>query len=86
MSLRKRPRQKFYFPREVLLVEIERRCQFPECEARNLVSLTKSEAIEYRGFDCDKCQRWNDDTVRPEALPESWAQELLMNQDDLSAH
>jgi hypothetical protein len=86
MSPRKRLPQNFYFPREVLLVEIERRCQFPDCEARNLVGLTKSEAIEYRGFDCSKCQRWNDDTVSPEALPESWAHELMMNQDDLSAH
>lgn len=86
MNPRKRPPQKFYFPREVLLVEIERRCQFADCESRNLIGLTKLEAIEYRGFDCSKCQRWNDDTVSPEALPDSWANELMMNQDDLSAH
>lgn len=65
-------RPKFYFPREVLLVEIERRCGFADCEARNLVGLTKAEAIEYRGFECVTCERWNDDTVGPEALPESW--------------
>jgi hypothetical protein len=86
MSPRKRPPQNFYFPREVLLVEIERRCQFPDCEARNLIGLTKAEAIEYRGFDCSKCERWNDDTVNPEALPESWVKELWLNQDDSSTH
>lgn len=86
MSPRKRPRQNFNFPREVLLVEIERRCQFPDCEARNLIGLTKAEAIEYRGFDCSKCERWNDDTVNPEALPESWSKELWLNQDDSSEH
>jgi hypothetical protein len=86
MSSRKRPAQKFYFPREVLLVEIERRCRFADCNARNLIGLTKLEAIEYRGFDCSKCQRWNDDTVSPEALPDSWANELLMSRDDLNAH
>ena len=86
MSSAKRTPQNFYFPREVLLVEIERRCQFPDCGARNLIGLTKSEAIEYRGFDCSKCQRWNDDTVNPEALPESWTNELWMNQDDSNSH
>jgi hypothetical protein len=86
MSSGKRPPQKFYFPREVLLVEIERRCQFADCGSRNLIGLTKLEAIEYRGFDCSKCQRWNDDTVMPDALPDSWTNELMINQDDLSAH
>ena len=86
MSPRKRPPQRFYFPREVLLVEVERRCHFPDCAARNLIGLTKAEAIEYRGFDCSKCERWNDDTLNPEALPESWTKELWLNQDDSSEH
>jgi hypothetical protein len=85
MSPGKRKPQKFYFPRETLLVEIERRCRYPDCEARNLIGLTKSEAIEYRGFECSKCQRWNDDTVNPDTLPESWASDLWLNRDDLSA-
>jgi len=86
MSAEKRKRQQFYFPKEVLLVEIERRCHFPDCGARNLVGLTKSEAIEYRGFECVKCERWNDDSVDPDALPESWANELRLHRADASAH
>jgi hypothetical protein len=85
MSTDERKRQRIYFPREVLLVEIERRCQYPDCLGRNLIGLTKSEAIEYRGFDCGKCQRWNDDTLDPNALPESWASELWLHQDDLKS-
>jgi hypothetical protein len=69
----------FTFPREVLLVEIERYCSFPDCATRNQVSLTKAEAIEYRGFDCGKCERWNDDTVDAESLPASWADAVPMN-------
>ena len=86
MSPGKGKLHRFYFPREVLLVEIERYCQFPDCAARNLIGLTKSEAIEYRGFDCAKCEHWNDDKVDPGALPESWAQELSMDRDELSSH
>jgi hypothetical protein len=68
--------RKLQFPREVLLVEIERYCSFPDCRTRNRIGLTKSEAIEYRGFDCAKCQRWNDDAVPADALPETWNLEV----------
>ena len=60
------------FPRDVLLIEVERYCSFPDCRARNLLGLTKSEAIEYRGFDCVKCERWNDHALSADALPETW--------------
>ena len=63
---------KFFFPRSPLLVEIERRCSFPDCGAKNLIGLTKDEAIEYRGFACTVCERWNDDSVKAGELPESW--------------
>jgi hypothetical protein len=46
----------FHFPRHTLLVEIERRCAFPGCVARNQIGLTKAEAIEYRGFECFQCE------------------------------
>lgn len=68
------------FPREVLLVEIERYCSFPDCAARNTVGLTKEEAIEYRGFDCFKCERWNDDAIGLDLLPESWADSIPLNE------
>ena len=64
--------QRLSFPREVLLVEIERRCAFPDCSARNLVSLTKPEAIDYRGFECFLCERWNDDGLRDADVPDWW--------------
>lgn len=75
-------RNTFHFPREVLLVEVERHCRFADCGARNSISLTKAEAIEYRGFECVKCQRWNDDSIDVAALPESWADATLINHDD----
>ena len=62
----------FHFPREPLLVEIDRRCTFPDCGARNQVGLTKSEAIEYRGFDCIQCERWNDDELKAGEVPGAW--------------
>jgi len=67
-----RTSRRLHFPREVLLVEIERRCRFADCQAKNLISLTKSEAIQYRGFECLNCERWNDDRAKLEQLPTSW--------------
>ena len=65
-------RKGFYFPRTTLLVKIERRCSFPECAAGNQIGLTKQEAIEYRGFECFQCERWNDDRLNPLELPDTW--------------
>lgn len=63
---------KLHFPREPLLVEIERRCSFADCAGKNQIGLTKSEAIEYRGFDCAQCERWNDDQLSEREIPEAW--------------
>jgi len=80
-------RVKIEFPREVLLVEIERYCSFPDCATRNLIGLTKSEAIAYRGFDCIKCQSRNDDRIDPLELPESWRDQFCLESDnDLRAN
>jgi hypothetical protein len=68
-----------HFPREVLLIEIERYCSFPDCRALNRIGLTKSEAIEYRGFDCAKCQRWNDDAITADSVPETWDLEITVS-------
>ena len=62
-----------YFPRATLLFEIERHCAFPDCVARNQIGLTKQEAIEYRGFECFQCERWNEDRVSQSELPDAWA-------------
>lgn len=75
---------RFNSPREVLLVEIERYCSYPDCRTRNTIGLTKEEAIGYRGFDCAKCERWNDDSIGLDSVPEAWADALPLNDQELS--
>jgi hypothetical protein len=65
-------KQSLHFPRTTLLVEIERRCAFPDCNVRNQIGLTKQEAIEYRGFECFQCKGWNEDRASQAELPDSW--------------
>jgi len=65
-------KSKFFFPRTPLLVQIERRCAFPDCGLKNQISLTKAEAIEYRGFNCSQCERWNEDQLSRREMPDSW--------------
>ena len=67
-----RPKSKFYFPRKTLVIEIDRRCGADACGKRNHISLTRTEAIEYRGFDCTECETWNDDSLSPSEMPDSW--------------
>jgi hypothetical protein len=65
-------------PREVLLVEIERRCAVDkECSARTRVGLTKEEARAYCGFTCEHCERWNEDMLIERDVPEWW-EELVI--------
>lgn len=63
---------KLRFPREVLLVEIERRCGDPACNARVFVGLTKDEARAYTGFVCERCERWTDDSLSERDIPDWW--------------
>ncbi len=72
-----KPKTSFYFPREVLVVEIDRRCSADECHARNQISLTKPEAIQYRGFNCSECETWNDDRLTQSEMPDSWREESV---------
>lgn len=60
------------FPREVLLVEVERWCADHACNARTRLSLTKAEARSYTGFECPRCERWNDDALTERDIPEWW--------------
>jgi hypothetical protein len=65
-------------PREVLLVEIERRCAVDsECNARTRIGLTKEEARAYCGFTCERCERWNEDILTERDVPEWW-EELVI--------
>ena len=65
------------FPREVLVIEIDRRCGADRCRARNQISLTRAKAIEYRGFNCSECETWNDDRLTHTEMPESWNEESI---------
>jgi hypothetical protein len=63
---------KIVFPRELLLVEVERRCGEAACGARVRVPLTKEEARAYTGFECERCGVWNDDALSERDIPEWW--------------
>jgi hypothetical protein len=69
--------------RSVLLFEIERRCSFTECNERNFVGLTKLEALDYHGFECILCERWNADSLKQTDIPEWWA-EIQANKNPLT--
>lgn len=61
-------------PRDILLVEIDRRCSFPDCDKRVLIGLTKNEAEDYAGFECEYCKRWNADTLTEKDVPDWWSE------------
>jgi hypothetical protein len=63
-------KRKIEFPRETLLVEIERHCA--ACERKNRIALTKREARDFVGFKCQFCEEWNDDLLRERDAPEWW--------------
>ncbi len=65
-------RSKVIFPRRVLLVEVERWCGDHGCNARTRLSLTKAEARAYTGFECGRCERWNDDALAERDIPDWW--------------
>ena len=60
------------FPRHLLLVEVERRCYAPYCNARVALGLTKEEAREYHGFKCERCELWTEDALTERDIPEWW--------------
>ena len=64
--------KRLVFPREVLLVEVERRCGEPVCGARVKLSLTKALARAYTGFECERCGRWYADALTERDIPEWW--------------
>ena len=66
--------------RRVLLFEIERRCSFQDCNERVFFSLTKQEALDYNGFECTLCERWNSDSLKRFDVPDWW-DEISPNQE-----
>jgi len=67
-------RSKIVIPRELLLVEIVRRCHVTGCEAKTHIGLTRSEARSYTGFECERCKEWNVDMLDERDVPEWWAE------------
>ncbi len=65
-------RRRITLPREVLLVEIERRCADQGCHAKTRLGLTKEEARAYGGFECERCERWNEDVLTERDIPDWW--------------
>jgi hypothetical protein len=70
--------------RELLLVEIERRCLFPDCDKRVSIALSRREARSYEGFECSHCERWNSDCLMERDVPEWWAEISASNQEQLT--
>lgn len=64
--------KRFVFPREVLLVEVERRCADAACGARSRFGLTKAEARAYTGFECEACGLRCADALSERDVPEWW--------------
>jgi hypothetical protein len=70
-------------PREVLLVEVERRCAADACNARNRIGLTKEEARAYRGYTCVRCERHHEDVLTERDIPDWWEELTLTGLDAL---
>ena len=78
-------RQQIVFPREVLLVEIERHCASASCNARKRIGLTKEEARLYDGFECDVCEQWQEDGLTERDIPDWWEELTITGLDALRA-
>lgn len=78
-------RRNINIPREVLLVEIERRCADTRCNAKARIGLTKEEARLYCGFACARCERWNDDLLTERDAPEWWEELIITGLDGVRA-
>lgn len=68
-------RRRIVVPRDVLLVEIERRC--PACNTKMRLGLTKEEARAYQGFTCERCERRTQDSLTERDVPDWW-EELMI--------
>ena len=76
-------RSRIVIPREVLLVEIERHCADEKCNARTRIGLTKAEARLYDGFECERCERWNEDGLTERDIPDWWEELTITGLDTL---
>jgi hypothetical protein len=65
--------------RTVLLVEIERYCEQSDCLRLNRIGLTRAEINDYKGFNCERCEAWNEDALALEDVPADWLENLNVN-------
>lgn len=70
--MKRAPRRRLIIPRDVLLVEIERRCKLPDCQGKTRIGLTREEARAYQGFECERCKGWNQDSLAESDVPDWW--------------
>ena len=61
-------------PHRVLLIEVERYCYEIGCKALTRIGLTKDEARNYHGFECNACGKWNDDILTKHDVPDWWSE------------
>jgi hypothetical protein len=80
------PRRRLIIPRHVLLVEIERRCQLPDCNGKTCIGLTKPDARAYTGFECERCKGWNDDSLAERDVPDWWEELAITDLYALQEH
>lgn len=73
------------FPREVLLIEIERRCPDAHCNAKIRIGLTKEETRVYQGFECERCKTRYEDALSERDIPEWWEELRITGLDALRA-
>lgn len=73
----------FDAPRQLLLLEIARRCR--ACDAAARIGITKQEARDYTGFECETCGEWNDDDLAERDVPEWWEELRITDLDALRA-
>jgi hypothetical protein len=73
MTGRRGSRLGFQSPRELLLVEVRRRCR--GCDGPARLGLTRAEARAYQGFECGHCESWNDDELTEQDIPEWWEEQ-----------
>ena len=76
-------RSKLVFPRETLLIEVERWHRDPSCGGRTRIALTKDEARSYTGFECARCERWQKDALAERDIPEWWEELKITSLDGI---